>query len=86
MAQTILLLGKWPYESTLSNILEVFSELVVLAIGFHVLVLTHSGLPVEVRESVGTSMLVIICTLVIVAGLNWIIQLLAQTYYWCKRM
>ena len=85
MVQTIVLIGKWPYESTLSNLLEAFNELVVLAIGFHVLVLTHTGLPVAVRETTGSSMLVHIGILIAVNGLIWLIQLLVQAYYWCRR-
>lgn len=70
--QCIVLFSRLPYDTPLFNTLEIFNELVVLTIGYHVIVLISDGITVDTRLNLGLSMMIVISGMVGINGLNWI--------------
>lgn len=58
------------------NALEIFNELIVLSIGYHVIVLNVNDLDFRIRSDIGLSMMVIITSMIGINGLNWIYQMI----------
>ena len=54
MLTIVVQLGRRPFDSASSNVLEIFNELIVLTIGYQVLILTCIEVDVTQRINIGT--------------------------------
>ena len=76
-ALMLLFVGN-PFKDNITNYVEIFSEIIVLLIGYHVCVLTGFNIETERRFSIGISIIILVSLLISVHIVRWLIGFIAE--------
>ena len=67
-----------PFKDNITNFVEIFSETVVLLIGYHLCVLTGFNIGTERRFTIGISIIILVSLLISVHIIRWLIGFIAE--------
>ena len=75
LAMAVYLIRYQPFMLHMQNYLEIFNELVVLAISYHMTLIMSENLNSQKREIIGISLIIVTTTMILVNAVIWIISL-----------